>query len=289
MTANGMKSWREGVALFLSVYSAVRHSESTRRDVQYMLDRFGEHVLGRPASEVSRLEVEAFQARMLSQGSSPSTVNRYCGYLKAFFNWLIFSGYVTANPLLGLRRLRVVRRRPPIVGLDVVSKLLGHLDERGDRYYADLIRVIANTGLRLGEALHLRAEDVDLNRSVLLVGSRAEFVTKDREDRLVPINSVAKPILAERMLASNHGDLFAIDGKIPHRSTVTHGLAWRAKAATVARFNWHQLRHAFVTRMAGELMPMEIIAITGHCDERVMRQNYFHPEHLAIRMPSVVK
>jgi integrase len=88
-------------------------------------------------------------------------------------------------------------------------------------------RMIANTGLRLGEALYLRSEDADLEGKRLHVRNRPDHLTKDREDRIVPINEVALAVLRRRKLAAG-GDSGAIlfpsrAGTPLDRHNVSHG------------------------------------------------------------------
>ncbi len=282
-------SWGEGVELWREIYSTVRHAPSTRQDVLTMLAGFGAFVSDRPPSTVTRLDAERYQAAMIAKGRSPGTINRHVGYLRAVFNWWKSSELLTANPFQGVRRLKAVRTRRPIVPLEDVKALLRHLDERGERWYADLVRVVINTGLRLGEALHLKADDVILAERVLFVRCRKEYVPKDREQRIVPLNDAVVQVLGRRCLEAERGAwLFAIKGNLPHRSCVTHGLAWRAKAAGVERMNWYQMRHAFATRLCTEVSEAALAAIMGHVDPRITRENYQHRAFMALRVPDVI-
>lgn len=284
-----LDSWGEGVRLWREVYSTVHHSPSTRQDVLTMLGAFGGFVSGRPPRSITRLDAERYQADMIARRRSPGTVNRHVGYLRAVFNWWKASELVDANPFSGLRRLKAVRTRRPIVPLEDVKALLRHLDERGDCWYADLVRVIINTGLRLGEALHLKAEDIILSERVLFVRCRKEYSPKDREQRIVPLNDACAEVLRRRSLTPKLGAwLFEIGGKLPHRSCVTHGLAWRAKAAGVERMNWYQMRHAFATRLCTEVSEAALAAIMGHVDPRITRENYQHRAFMALRVPDVL-
>lgn len=284
-----MDSWGEGVALWREVYSAVRHAPSTRQDVLTMLEAFGAFVADRPPTTVTRLDAERYLADMISRGKAPGTINRHLGYLRAVFNWWLSSGLVAANPFKGVRRLKAVRTRRPIVPLEDVKALLRHLDERGDRWYADLVRIVINTGLRLGEALHLKVEDVVITERVLFVRCRKEYLPKDREPRIVPLNDTVAEVLERRARGVKLGEwLFGVNGDLPCRSTVTHGLWWRSKAAGVERMNWYQMRHAFATRLCTEVSEAALAAIMGHFDPKVTKQNYQHRAFMALRVPTVM-
>lgn len=281
------ETWGEGIQAY-ERYSCLHHAPSTRRGVRFVLEKFGELVQGRPAQKIERGDVEAFQALETEAGASPATVNCHVRYLKAFFSWLVDEGTIEKNPCKRIRSLRVVRRRKPILKLEEIDRLLAYLDKTREGFYADLVRVIANTGLRLGEAVHLKWEDIDLARRLLVVRCRPEYTTKDREERVIPLNDVARSVLSRRMAENAFGWLFAVKGRLWHLSTVTHGLARRARRAGIDGANWYQLRHAFGTRAASEYQPLQLAALMGHADPSTTNRYYVHREELRLGAPSSV-
>ena len=58
-----------------------------------------------------------------------------------------------------------------------------------------IVTVALNTGMRRGEILRLRWEDVDFKRSTIQVVSREDGHTKNYESRSVPMNGVVKEAL----------------------------------------------------------------------------------------------
>lgn len=287
MLLTQLSTWREGIELY-SVYSTLHHTPAVRRDVAYVLLHFGEHISNRAPHLVRRSEVESYQARLVSEGSSPANVNRHVRILRTYCRWLIDEEYLETNPTKRVRELRVIRRRRPSIPRGDIEVLLRHLDERGDRFYADLVRVIVNTGLRLGEAIHLKTEDVDFETRLLSIRCREGFVTKDREERAIPLNEIALGILRRRKETATEGWLWREGAKLPLISTLTHGIARRARAAKVPGANWYQLRHSFATREAERMSPAQLAAIMGHADPRTTRRFYIHCDEMLLPRPSEV-
>lgn len=284
MTLFLLKSWREGIESY-AVYSNLHHAPPVQQSVASVLLRFGEHVDWRAPHEVRRADVEAYQARVVSEGSSPANTNRHVRVLRTFFRWLIDSEFLESNPCKRIRDLRVIRRRRASIPRADIEALLGFLDREGDRLYADLVRVIANTGMRLGEATHLKAEDVDFERRMLIVRCREEYVTKDREERSIPLNEVALGILRSRVQAAREGWLWREGARLPDRSSLHHGLARRARTAQVPGASWQQLRHAFATKAAETMTPAQLAAIMGHWDPRTTRKYYIHCDEMLLPRP----
>jgi integrase len=140
--------------------------------------------------------------------------------------------------------LAAARRLPPHGALRPVT-------------YETIFGLIAATGLRLSEALHLRCGDVDLDQSLLTVRN-----TKFRKSRHVPLHATVVAAL-ERYVAvrARHGGtdrdsplfLSSSGGLLPTRTIhwvfqqLRAELGWAARGA-YADVRIHDLRHTFICR-----------------------------------------
>ena len=104
----------------------------------------------------------------------------------------------TEVPPPGLLPYRPSRARPYLYSHDEVRRLLeqalqlpGASDLRPWTYHA-LLGLLSVTGLRVGEALRLRLDDVDLDAGVLTVRG-----TKFGKSRLVPIHTSTRDVLVD--------------------------------------------------------------------------------------------
>ena len=117
--------------------------------------------------------------------------------------------------------------------------------------------MIAATGLRLSEALHLRCGDVDLDQGVLTVRN-----TKFRKSRHVPMHPTVVAALNRYMaVRARHGAtnresllfLSSSGGSLPKRTIhwvfqqLRAELGWTARGA-YAQARIHDLRHTFICR-----------------------------------------
>jgi len=123
--------------------------------------------------------------------------------------------------------------------------------------YETIFGLIAATGLRISEALHLRCGDVDLDQGVLTVRN-----TKFRKSRHVPLHpTVVAALNRYTAVRARHGAinldallfLSSSGGALPKRTV--HGvfqqlrgeLGWTARGA-YAQARIHDLRHTFICR-----------------------------------------
>ena len=130
---------------------------------------------------------------MSLKGKPPKTVSLCLSAVKMF---LLENG--VELPALFWRRLKGRRKGSRALMLDKVPsnaelrRILSHMDVKGK----SLFLVLASSGMRIGEALKLKLEDVDLTSDPPRILIRGEY-TKSGNSRVAFISSEAKETLEE--------------------------------------------------------------------------------------------
>ena len=109
-----------------------------------------------------------------------TTIQRYYRVLCSLWTWLLAEELTTDNPLLRIRTPRPERKVIKALSPDEVKKLLASFDNSfdGKRNKAILFTLI-DGGLRLGELLRLRLDDVDMQHQLLQIkGKTGERVVR---------------------------------------------------------------------------------------------------------------
>jgi integrase len=131
--------------------------------------RFG----GSPVRRIKPAHIDEWIADMVEQGVSASKVIETLGVLRRVLDLAVRDAAIAVNPC-SLRSARLPRRpttdRPVLSPVEVQALALA-LPQRSDRV---LVKVLAYAGLRIGEALAPRWEDVDLDRKTLTVRQSVE-------------------------------------------------------------------------------------------------------------------
>ncbi|MHB8695720.1 MAG: tyrosine-type recombinase/integrase [Solirubrobacteraceae bacterium] len=176
----------------------------------------------RPAADVTTAEVSRFLRSLDREGLKPRNVNKHRQVLAAMFTYACRDDThgLPFNPVTGTDK----RREDPPAALDYYEveevEALARACERGeqrtgkpaidaeealaradeDRQDADAFRLLFYTGLRLGELITLRWEDVNLEDRLLLVrrglSAGEEGLPKGRRHRFVPLSKPAVVALA---------------------------------------------------------------------------------------------
>ncbi len=143
---------------FLADLRQANHSPNTVRAYASDLAQFAAFSPD-AASVVTTETLRAFWVSLADL--SPATRSRKQACLARFLTWAYRQDYIPANPMDKIDR---VKRTPPMprgVGRESVEAILAGIptDHKRDRL---LFRLIFETGLRIGEALGLHVEDLDL-------------------------------------------------------------------------------------------------------------------------------
>lgn len=286
-----------GIERFQKEYETLHHASSTRKYTAAMFRRF-QGFIAKLKSGVLTLDairkddIEAYQLSRSKDVSnrkkeiSASTVNRDVRELSTMFKWAQSLGMCRRNPCKGVKALRGVKRKVLPLSRSEISKLVESLSA----LWADMARLILNTGLRLGEALHLRREDVDLERELILIRSRKDYLIKDREEREIPLVAPAVEVCRRRVLAAGKpGLLFQTSsGKVFNNRNARRCIYAACKKAKIRRVNWYLLRHTFASIQAKVLTPAELKTVLGHADIRTADKYYVHLDGADCRLKSVV-
>jgi integrase len=109
---------------------------------------------------------------------------------------------------------------------------------------ANLVRFLAFSGLRVGEARHVTWRDIDFVRARLHVRGDAEYATKNSETRYVPLIPELEQMLKElRAERPEEGPTAPVMRVFECQNSMTHAAA----KIGMKRITHHDLRHLFAT------------------------------------------
>lgn len=236
----------------------------------YQLDRL-KRWLGKRRAEALEVEhlVEFAKARR-AEGAGPYTVNMDVSKLGTVLRHMA--------PLLRLRIPDVVgqarpmlshfgliggggkrQRRPAADELERICEwLAAQKTSRTKMRMPDLIRLSAIIGLRRGEGTHIRWDDLDEARRLILVRDRKDPRKKAGNDQWVPLIGDALAIVQRQPRDSER--IFPL-----HPQTVSKAFTEACRELGIPDLHFHDLRHEAASALdeAG-WTTHEIKAVTGH-------------------------
>jgi len=241
----------------------------------------------------------ALNARYIRECMSdmkPVTYNEKIKRLKTCLRWAYRNDYLAdiswiekLQPVKDDKKSRIAEK---YLEREELKKLLAGMKVEKWRLFTIFLTL---TGLRIGEAIALEDEDVDLasrqihiTKTYLCADQRLQHEGKTSnsyrsisiQNELVPIiKSMRACIRRERLIYRAPSTLFYPDaeGGYLHYATYCKYLKTNSEKILHRTLTPHALRHTMVSLMAGEDVSLETISRRcGHADSRITKEIYFH-------------
>jgi integrase/recombinase XerD len=253
------------IDIWVTKLKSEMRSEGTIRLYRYRL----EQALGE-IPEPSSLGIQGYLAKRLEQGESRASVENRRKAMASFFRFLHEEGIIPDNPMAKVRAIRVPILEKRLPNPEDVQRVLdvGYLRARDASKMRMIVILLMTAGLRLGEAISLRRENVNLDRRELTV------IGKGSKQRTVPLLQPTVDSLREYMRANPGESPFVFPGKTTHGHAEIHNIEKTLRRACIRAgvepFTPHQLRHLFATEMLKNGAKLEVVSkILGHSSIKV--------------------
>jgi integrase len=261
------------------------YPRGTRVSAGRLLAAFGDVSI----RDVRTRDVSTFLRELDAQGLTPRNVNKHRQVLGSIFQYACREDTydLQVNPVARTDK----RPEPPPAALDYyeeheVEALVAtiaagrhrnrerdELDERIDRKDAEMLRVLFYTGIRLGEAVVLRWDDVDPDARTLFIhrglSAEVEGLPKGRRSRIVPL---ARPAVEALRRLRSRGEFVEPDdyvfvnvwGRRLDGSALRRRYKQGCEAANLRPVKLHGLRHAAGSIVARTADPVFVRDMLGH-------------------------
>jgi len=271
--------------------------ENTRDGYGAMMENHVLPRLGRVRlSELEQRHLKALATSLAEQGLARNTIRLALAPLRAMLATAVEEGVLRHNPAVGLRLAlpgRDVEHEPVKVKALTEAELRRLLDELPPAWRL-LFELMAHTGVRIGEAVALQWQHVDLGRRRLLVRRRwyrgSYAAPKSRYGRRdVPLTAGMARALWEQRKEARSGDeaLVFPNAKGGPLDTVNlYNRVYRpaGKRAGVPWATFHTLRHTCATALFRHgYNPKQVQGWLGHHAASFTIDTYIHllPDDLA--------
>jgi len=259
---------------------------------------------------ITAWEVEKWRAEKSRSKMKPATVNSYVNPLKGAMSRAVEWGLIESHDLHKVKALKVDNSRIRFLDekeetslratLTIRDKRIKDERENGNKFrqqrkysllpelrdhnFADhlepLVLLAMNTGMRKGELLNLRWENIDLINKVVTI--KAENA-KSGKARHVPLNTESKQTLVGWQRDTKEQG-YVFEGE-PNKPITDVKKAWGnlLVEAKIEEFNFHNLRHHFASKLVmkgGDLNTVR--ELLGHANlDMTIRYAHLAPEHKA--------
>lgn len=239
----------------------------------HLIPFFGELIV----TEISPKAISAYKGLRYQKGISPSTINRELTIMKHMYSMAVREWeWCRDNPVKRVSMEKEGQPRDRWLTYEEEKRLMATCPG----WLQEIVTFALNTGMRQGEILSLRWQDVNLFSGIATLQE-----TKNGERRSIPLNRTVWEFLKSkskvRYLASDY--VFANDaGKKMDGGNLRTDFMKALKAAKVEGFCFHDLRHTFATRLVQRGIDLyKVQKLLGHRDNKTtQRYAHHYPESL---------
>ena len=264
---------------------ANKHSRkaSTQKGYTQLFEQHIKPAFGRVAlADVRPMELNAWQSKLIKQGLSPATVR----HAMAVFRGILADAYM--NELIAFNPVDRVKS-PKLMPHDVrpfTKEQVELLIERASGWFSHFLRIAFFTGLRTGEEMGLRWEDINWQERYLCVrrGMREGVLSEPktagsiREVELSPSVIAALRIQRQATGLKKAGFVFLTEADTPHRASNNIIIRqWKPllKQVGLDYRELYQTRHTFASLMiAGGTDVLAVAKLMGHKTVRMTLERY---------------
>lgn len=160
------------------------------------------------------------------------------------------------------------------------KRLSKHEEERllsyCDPYLIDIIKVLQNTAMRIGELVKLSINDINFDKKLATLSD-----TKNGDTRIIPLNSIAISSLTSIIKQSKGKELLSLK-----YSCISHRFTSACRRSGIEDYRLHDLRHEAISRLFERgFSIMEVSSISGHRSlASLKRYTHINPSSLLERL-----
>ena len=212
---------------------------------KYIVEEFASLFGDTPLAQITTWQIEKWKAEG-GKRLNPVTVNRRLTVIKHMFKQAVEWDLVKSNPATSVKRFTVNSERTRFLTQHEIQTLLETCEKQiTSPWLLPLVTLALNTGMRQGELLRLKWENVDLER-----GSITIIQSKTLRRKTIAINEPAREAL-NWLQENRYGELLLMWpwGDPIGKVTVYDAFKKACSTAGITDFRFHDLRHTFASHL----------------------------------------
>lgn len=174
-------------------YLSANFSKKYLATVSIHLRRFSEKIGDKPIGDIRMNEVELFLTGIA--GESKVKSKKYYVSLNSLFNKAVQWDYISINPVSKIIPPKIPKNNPLFMDETELHQIIA---KETNQDLKDIYLVLFHTGMRLGELINLKWNQVSFTEKIIRLTNSEDFTTKGKKERTIPINDNLVKIFTER-------------------------------------------------------------------------------------------
>lgn len=237
----------------------IPHYESKNKSINTELHKFNSIIKffdDFKLKDVSSADIDRYYQYRLKI-NKPATAKNHLAIIRRMFNYAIEMDIIKTSPVK-TKQIKFDNKRTRFLSSDEKIRLLEECRKSKNKKLYDMVTIALDTGMRLGEIMKLRKEDIKNN--VIMI--KAEN-TKTSTMRVIP-------------LTDNLKSLFSQLDEINYNVEMRYAFKYAVSRANINDFHFHDLRHTFASDLVMKGVDLYTVSkLLGHSSIE-MTQRYAH-------------
>lgn len=258
-------------------YVKLSKSKSYLRSVQLSFSQFLSFTGNLPIKNIDSHLLDRFISNIFSRSNSAASL--YYRTLKAAFTKAEGWGYIPNNPFKKVKAPKVSKSYPAFIDYNEFQLIISNTAKP---FLIPLFSTAFYTGMRLAELVNIKWNWIDFQKNIITVKCDESFTTKNRKERIIPINSTLRNILLNhqpKIINISKDDYVftsANDIKLNEDFVSKNFKSVVRKSGINTKVHFHSLRHSFCSNLVQKGVSLYIVKdLAGHQNISTT-QNYAH-------------
>ena len=188
---------------------------------RFTIERFIEGLGPMSVVQARRADIHAFQAKLISKGQSPASLNARTHGLRLFFKFLALAGLITNNPMAHIGDRKIPKRLRRVLTIEEIEKLIAAARDPLERVVPELFFA---SGIRVSELAALKLENINFAAQTMRI-----VKGKGGKDRVALFGSHAAKAMAE-YIAWRKPETYLLEAPPRNGEILRKPRTWKARA-----------------------------------------------------------
>lgn len=244
---------------------------------KFIIGHFGDMLL----SNITMSDAHDFVEKLKTRNPTIqlTTIKRYLRSINAIMNYAVKFDFIEKNVIAqyDLKAPDVNKERR--LSKDEVDLLLFYCKQSKNKNLYPIVQIALNTGMRKGEIVKLKKDDIITNSSTTTIRIRAENA-KACKERTVPANNTLCELINKQISTKNLKDDDLLFEAKSFKSAFVNIVKKMESKHGVKHFRFHDLRHTTASNLIDNaISPSAVSKILGHSTIRMIERYIHCDEH----------
>lgn len=199
--------------------------------------------------EISTKDLDQYISSIASK--SKYAASMYYRTLKAAFNKAVVWNYIEINPFNKIKTPKTPTSLPLFIS---EAELIQILNKVENQLHKDIFTTAYYTGMRLNELLNMKWDWIDFKQNLIIIKNSDQFITKTKQERVIPIHSKVNQILKSRFPFGNEKEKNFVFNRVSGVKLNGEFISKQFKKGVKAvklnpKIHFHTLRHSFASAL----------------------------------------